>query len=354
MVGQALAAMVEEDQEQEAGKVGVLEKAREKFGPLCLSLPGELRRVVWEESYLGRERGSQQRLRWVEKLARKKVQESVRDLVRRWVVRQYSDSRMLETWGRGTEEQLLTARLLVLVCEGEGDLGQLFWLQPLIEGLEDWMDLESEEAVLEMSWRLDCLISSCRLCEEEVHRLVDEVYLELGERDPEYLEHLQEVSKEVEKVKTEDLLPGLLSPGEDGVTFWRQLMKAGGKMNSSKLRKVFTDGGKVYVRKWISEGFVSILRKSSLCYLWDILFIHSWNLIIQHRVTLAILLLLRPWVMRVDTFDKLQKTLLQVSNPLPDLFLQEPGLLYTSDLRQCLLHLQRGFTDPPPPSTNFR
>ena len=319
VVGAALAAIMQEDQEQEVGKVGLLQKAKETYGPLCLGMPWEVRRLVWEEGYMGRKNRSleDKRQMLLENMCERKVEESVGNLVTQWVVRQLSECLVLETWDQEnwrTEEQLLVVRLLGVVCEGEADLALMFWVQPLLQWLEEWLNLESDVAVAELGWRLDCLVSSCRLSEEEVHSLVDQVYLELGERDSEYLDHLQKVSSKVEKVKTEVLLPGLLTPEEEGKFLWRQLKKTGGKVKSSRLSKLFTDGGKVYVRKWVSEGFVSILRKSSVCYLWDIFFLHSWSRTIQHTAALAILLLIRPWALTVETFDKMEKVLLQVTN----------------------------------------
>ena len=316
VVGEALAAFLEVDLE-EGGSLGLVQKCRDTWGPACLALPGDLRLLVWEEEYLGRaDRRDQLYEDWVSRLARGRVQDSVKSLVRDWVAGQHAHSPVLGAWG-GPDTELLTMRVLSLVCRGEGDLSMLYWLQPLTLGLED-RGLEEEEAVLDLGWRLSRLVAHCSLEEDKLHRLVDGVYRDLAKRDPQYHFKLSQLSLGAERVRSmEDLLPGVLATGEAGIKIHQQLLRAGGSLKKEELKKCFTDGGKVWVRKWISEGFVSVLRRGSLCYLWDMLALQGWTAGSQHTAALAILLLIQPWVIKANSYDRLQSVLMQVANILP-------------------------------------
>jgi hypothetical protein len=255
LVGEALAALLEAD----GPKGGLARRATETFGAAALPLPGVLRQAVWEAEYTGARREESWR-RWEAGAAARRAEQqggAGAGLVRAWVARQHAESRLLPAWaeeGRAGEEQLLAMRLLTLACRGESDLALLYWLQPLLPALQA-DDLESEEALLELGWRLDRLAAHGRLPDAKLHQLVDGVFRDLGRRDPRLHFQLLKLARGAERCgQPEDLLPAVLSPqGPEGARLRRELVRAGGRLQGDKLKKVFTDGGKVFVRKWISE-----------------------------------------------------------------------------------------------------
>lgn len=91
--------------------------------------------------------------------------------------------------------------------------------------------------------------------------------------------------------------------------------------------------------------FVGILNSNAVLYLWDQFFMMKWNIMFIKHATKAILYLLRDRMMYATDYNDMRK-----------IFLDEPSLLYTSDIQAAFVHLAIKNEDPrfiPPMNQRF-
>ena len=82
---------------------------------------------------------------------------------------------------------------------------------------------------------------------------MEEVWEELERRDPTYTAHLEEVGAGEGEVEVEDLLPGVLAPGEEGEHLSKLLTRSRGRGGHPRLREVLGQPAKLMARKWLSQ-----------------------------------------------------------------------------------------------------
>ena len=303
----------------------LVESATQSLGPGLLPLPEQLRGRLWEEVLVSRAGSKEQASREYLQRGTFRPDHGTARLVQGWLAEQEAECLMLATWrGEAGDLEQLVPRLLTRMFGGERDLELLYWLQPLLPLLDQ--DLELEDMLPELGWRLEVVARWCRPEDAQVHHVVDQVYRHLGERDPEYLQHLEQVAGRGRRARVGRLRAGLLGLGEPGERMAKVLREAEGWATEGTMIEVMQGGGKVLVRKWIAEvtklssscnyytvqGFVSVLPRSGLTYLWDVLFLHRWSPDLLEAAALALLLLLRPYIMRLTSAPGLLQAMLQV------------------------------------------
>ncbi|KAF2349284.1 Rab-GTPase-TBC domain [Trinorchestia longiramus] len=118
-----------------------------------------------------------------------------------------------------------------------------------------------------------------------------------------------------------------------------QQLPASAELQGSQLQ-LLTDPA-IFVRKWIAQAFMGVLSVSASMWVWDQLMIGDWSPDTFITMSTAILSLLRPWMLRASKYSGAKKVLLQ-----------EPGKIYTSDLRDVYTHLmnKRQLVEAPPNS----
>ena len=243
----------------------VLEGVRLGLGAACLPLPRNLRLALYEEDWGKRQEPGQEMVvqDWRDKRSR----------VVGYVTSQEAQCPLLvlwrEEWGR--QDQLLV-QLLSLLHREERDLQLLYWLQPILALLHTETQLcaekcrggHSEQCVLKLARRIQCQVSACRLEDQELHELVDQVFLELGERDRELLDHLEQVCGSEERMRLGQVRAGLLALGARGEELEEELTKEGGWLEGELLREACAGGGRLFIRIWLSEVNIGINIRSSL------------------------------------------------------------------------------------------
>ena len=88
--------------------------------------------------------------------------------------------------------------------------------------------------------------------------------MELGERDGELLDHLEQVSGREERVRLGQVRAGLLALGARGEELEEELDKGGGWLEGELLREACAGGGRLFLRIWLSEVKFCINIESSL------------------------------------------------------------------------------------------
>lgn len=81
--------------------------------------------------------------------------------------------------------------------------------------------------------------------------------------------------------------------------------------------------------------FVGILTAKAVLYIWDQFFMMNWNASYIGHATKAILYLLRDRFMYATDYNEMR-----------NVFLEEPCLLYTSDVQTAFIHLAIKNNDP--------
>jgi hypothetical protein len=94
----------------------------------------------------------------------------------------------------------------------------------------------------------------------DVFTITDEIFKDVEYVNPQYFTYLNEISKDVTKMDIKDLREDLISTNKkESEKTWKEIVKQNGKI-TTKTRSIFTDGGQIFVRKWLSEGFVSVIK----------------------------------------------------------------------------------------------
>ena len=222
----------------------------------------------------------------------------------------------------------------------------VFWLVPLLLtfGRDLVQDAEDEKLHVELGLKMVTMTEQSKPTRDEIFSLVQEIYHELREEDEKYHQHLQLLAEDVHYVHQKDFEKEMLSLDDrDCGKILKALSKNAGAV-SEELREVFADGGQVYVRQWLQAGFVNVLNRDCLLYVWDVLFLNDWSRGTLKIIVKAIIILLRFWMFRGKSYRVMRKT-----------FLQEPFNIYLLDLKTAVKHLSNGgHTRDCPQSTNWR
>ncbi|XP_043193185.1 uncharacterized protein LOC122365761 [Amphibalanus amphitrite] len=209
---------------------------------------------------------------------------------------------------------------------------QAYWLCPLQLAIET-EETDTESYVIQLALYLDLLLRHCKPSTEQLFKLADRVIENVKSKDPEYHRHLQEICRNRPKVVMQDFIPEVLH--KDHKTAVKQYnemldMLKKGKELSAKQVDMLSDP-KIFIRKWLVQCFVGILSVTAQQLLWDQLFLRDWNRELLFHAAVAVLHLIRPWMMRATSYSGAKKV-----------FLEEPGKLYTLDVRKAFMHLVTG------------
>ncbi|XP_076066060.1 uncharacterized protein LOC143039707 [Oratosquilla oratoria] len=346
VAGRALVALVRQNP---AKKESYVARLRERH--LCL--PTSLRQFLWWEFLESRETS---RLRvkdddanvleivkenfqktLTKEIKSQKLSRAIRSndwrTIDNAVIEAYDNSSALRNLD--TEEHMIqTARALNVlhVHSKRFNVPQIFWLLPIQSVYRQKNSEGDEEYVLRLAIYLELVTRHCQFDQREVFQLTESVVDEVRSRDPEYLDHVARcLTTQISRINLKDFPPEvLLKDPKSSQKLYAELQKKGTKKLKAKYEKIFTDPA-IFVRKWIAQGFVGVLSVTGGLWAWDQLMLSSWSRDTVRRIAVAILSLIRPWMMRAHMYSGARKV-----------FLDEPGKLYTSDLQTALQHLATG------------
>ena len=319
LFGSSLSAMIEFDQENKFQAL-ILRKTINTFKQNLLGMPKGLRWLLWTQILSNEDKT--QRNKFKLRLNLSATSKPVLEQFKHWAgLKFYNDT--------NGNCQLLSIK--ILSQEEKFNRCNLFWLLPLLHASSDNMftKIDDIDYHCKMRDKLHFILENLRLKQQDIFTLVDSIFDSIQKFDPNYFDHISNISKD-------NLL-------EFKTDFDEDMMSMDPKTFSYNSCNSLTMV-KVYVRMWLFHGFVTILSRNSLMFVWDFLFLHSWTLNAQKTVAMAIINLLRFWIMRVSHGRRLRNVMMQ-----------EPSKIYLSDLRNMIKHLiNGGCITGGPQSTNYK
>lgn len=176
---------------------------------------------------------------------------------------------------------------------------------------------------------LDLLNSSCFPTWPQVFAIAEQVMNTIMQSDPDLYTHLKSIATTNVKVNKKEFLHQLISVEKAKA---EELLKAtpGSKREENMSTELLADP-LVFFRRWIGEGFVSVLDTPGMMYVWDQLFMQNWSDSVLKNFSLALVELLRYRFIEARDYSSMK-----------EVFLFEPCKLYTVDIQMAWIHLESG------------
>ncbi|CAM2720415.1 unnamed protein product [Rotaria socialis] len=197
----------------------------------------------------------------------------------------------------------------------------IYWLLPCQLSYGD--DENKNESIYVIAMHLNLFIRHCFPTWPNVFTIANDILLDLSKSDQNFYEHLKAISTIRRNINTQD--------------FTKEIISLESKEASSALQ--YNDESMsnpvLFLRKWIGQMFVGILNSNAVLYLWDQFFMITWDTVYIKHAAKAILYLLRDRLMYATDYNDMRKMLLD-----------EPCLLYTSDVQAAFIHLAVRNEDP--------
>ena len=317
LIGSSLTAMIEYDKDHNF-QVFLLRRTIDTFKQNLIGIPKDLRWQFWNQMLpIGKTAPLNVRMNL------SSISKKVLEQFKHWAgLKFYNDI--------NGNCQLLSIK--ILSQEEKFNRCKLFWMLPLLHASSDNLfikidDIDYHHKIMD---KLNFMLENLRLNRHDIFTLVDSIFDTIQKVDSNYFEHICNISKD--------------NLSEFESDFDEKMIGIGQKINTFHAINSLQSMVKVYVRMWLFHGFVTILSKNSLLFVWDFLFLHSWTIEAQKTVVLAIINLLRFWIMRANTGRRLRNVMMQ-----------EPSKIYLSDLRSMIKHLFNGGSiTEGPQSTNYK
>lgn len=346
-------------QSDEIGKsiLAILQKDPRKFDHVAgrlhgRQLPGSLRAYMWSDVLFKEER---KRLKEVvvEKVVRERFAKAlgrgmqnlkinratsspINGLIENAVIETYNKTTCLVPF-KSPEHMKEAIRTLnvIYVYDRSYEPYLIHWLFPLQIAFQpqtpDHKD-EKGENVIELAMYMDLLNSNCFPTWPSVFAIAEKSLTDIREADPDFYNHLKMISRINVKVNPKEFLVQLLH--EEKAKAEMLLQTTPGGVREQEISAQLLADPLVFIRRWIGEGFVSVLDAPSVMYIWDQCFLQNWHSTVIENFVVAMLELLRHKFMAARDYMGMK-----------EVFLKEPCKIYTMDLQHAWIHMERG-NDP--------
>lgn len=341
-------------QSDEMGKsiLAILQRDPHKFDHVAerlhgRQLPGSLRAYMWSDVLFKEER---RRLKEVvvEKVVRerfaKAVARGIQDLkisratnspinglIENAVIEIYNKTTSLVPF-KSPEHMKETIRTLnvIYVYDRSYEPYLIYWLFPLqiaFQSLNTDVKDDKGENIIELAMYLDLLNTNCFPNWPTVYAIAECALTDIRQADPDFYNHLKMISRL--NANPKEFLVQLIH--QEKVKAERLLQATPESVKEEEMSVQLLSDPIVFVRRWIGEGFVSILDAPSVMYIWDQCFLQSWRSTVIEHFCVALLEMLRQKFMAARDYMEMKQV-----------FLHEPCKLYTIDLQQAWIHLESG------------
>ncbi|KAK7088191.1 uncharacterized protein [Littorina saxatilis] len=337
-----------------AAVVSLLQRDPRKFDQVAgrlhgRQLPGSLRSYIWADVLLKNERRRMKEV-YAEKVVREKfaravargltelkikkpTQSPINGLIQNAVIETYSKTvGMLPYKHIDHVKEAARALNVLYVFDRSYESYLVYWLFPLQIAFRDKEQHAQDhgEHVLELGMYLDLLNSSCFPTWPQVFAIAECVMQRLQEDDPELHDHLRHIASiNVQGSPKEFLIQMIHQEKEKAEELLQNVPETARSMNPSS-RQLLADP-LIFLRRWIGEGFVSVLDTPAVMYVWDQCFMQCWKHSVLQNVCLALLELSRHRFMEARNYIEMK-----------EVFLNETSKLYTVDVQMAWIHVENG------------
>ncbi|CAL4137636.1 unnamed protein product, partial [Meganyctiphanes norvegica] len=213
-----------------------------------------------------------------------------------------------------TDERMIqTARTLnILEVQNRNfSTAHIYWLLPIqqVLGHNNQMETKDEEHVMRLAQDLDMVCRHCQLTSQEIFKLSEGVCEVVKKEDPEYYNHIKRcLTNQVNRINIKDFPAEILTKdSKASVKLYKDLSKRNPRDGMKpKHQDIFTDPA-IFVRKWIAQGYQGILSVAGGMWVWDQLFLGDWQKETLQKVGVAILSLIKPWLLRANMYSGARK-----------------------------------------------
>ncbi|XP_060065450.1 uncharacterized protein LOC132545744 isoform X1 [Ylistrum balloti] len=333
--------------------MAILERDPRKFDHVAgrmhgRQLPGTLRAHMWADVLFREERkrlseGNLERVlreRFAKAVARgvqdlritRATNTPIAGLIENAVVETYNKTTGMVAF-RTTEHMIESSRTLNVLYTFDRSYEPylIHWLFPLQVCFQQPSEKPKEKGqhVYELAMYLDLLNNSCFPTWIQVFAIAETVMNILSQTDPDMYTHLKAIATTHVKINKKEFLVQLISVEKAKA---EELLKAtpGSKREESMNSELLADP-LIFLRRWIGEGFVSVLDTPGIMYVWDQCFLQGWQPSVLQNFAMAILMLLKHKFMKARDYTSMK-----------EVFFFEPCKLYTVDIQMAWIHLESG------------
>ncbi|XP_074641943.1 uncharacterized protein LOC141899489 [Tubulanus polymorphus] len=202
----------------------------------------------------------------------------------------------------------------------------IHWLFPLQVAFKEQSD--AGEHVYELAMYLNLLNEHCFPSWPQIFAMAERTMETLEVVDEELYTHLKIVAQKDIAFNPKEFMVYLLHVEKEQASSsdTERKRKVTEAMNSGLLADPV-----VFLRKWIGEGFVSILDTGAVMFIWDQCFLQMWQGPAMEHMCLILLLLLRHKFMAVTDYKSMK-----------EVFFNAPCKLYTADIQRAWVFVERG------------
>ncbi|XP_067125121.1 uncharacterized protein [Centruroides vittatus] len=161
--------------------------------------------------------------------------------------------------------------------------------------------------------------------------IASKVWERVGEEDKHLQNHISKCMKKNVIIHSEDFPHEIFNMGKNKTQMMFTETQENDIDDNLKSQKKIIEDPEIFIRKWLIEGFVSVLKPLAAMFVWDQLFLDEWNEKSLQHVCFVLLGLLKPWFFIAKDYGGVR-----------EVFIKESSLLYTIDIRQGWKHVLNG------------
>nr|XP_048680379.1 uncharacterized protein LOC125624080 isoform X2 [Caretta caretta] len=233
-------------------------------------------------------------------------------LIENVVVEKYEKTPCMHSFATNKQMISETSKTLnvLYVFSGTYEPYLIYWLFPLQMAFKQIMP--TAEHPYELAMYLHFLHQNLFPSWTEIFAMAEWMMSLLEREDTEFFIHLQQIVQEREKAQ--------------------ELYTATDRSEQNKhLTKELLASPVIFLRKWMGEGFVSIVDFPAVLLIWDQMYMQDWNQKVMENFCLSILMLLKDSLMTANDYPAIR-----------EVFLFHGCHLLTADIQRAWIHLQQG------------
>ena len=188
----------------------------------------------------------------------------------------------------------------------------------------------ASELIYDLAMYLDLYVKNLFPSWTEIFSLAGKIVQDVAVCDPAFYDHLKRISKLEPRINPRDFVNEIIF-NENKKRIDHVLTANDEEANRVRANKELLTEPSIFIRKWIAEGFSSVLRTNALLYVWDQLFMSLWSPNDFELIAKALLYLLKRQFLKASNHDEMRRV-----------FLEAPARLYTSDIQSAYMHLSSG------------